>query len=68
MNLNNADKNMRLRAQITNQKLKQNAQTQDADGMQAFFCVKNDAISGYISTTVRLMRREVPSPRPPYFR
>ena len=29
----NAGKNMWMRAQIANQKLKQNAQTQDADGM-----------------------------------
>ena len=37
MQSNNAGKNMWLRAQTANQKLKQNAQTQDADGMQDFF-------------------------------
>ena len=31
----NAGEDMWLRAQTANQKLKQNAQTQDADGMQA---------------------------------
>ena len=35
MKPNNAGKGIWLRAQATNQKLKQNAETQDADGMQA---------------------------------
>ena len=35
MTSNNVDKDMKLPAQTTNQKLKQNAQTQDANGMQA---------------------------------
>ena len=33
MKPNNAGKDMRLRAQTANQKLKQNMQPQDADGM-----------------------------------
>ena len=37
MKPNNAGKNMSLRAQTTNQKLNQNAQTQDIYGMQVFF-------------------------------
>ena len=41
---------MCLRAQIANQDLKQNAQTQDADGVQTFFCVMCDTVRGYIST------------------
>ena len=39
MKPNNAGKNMSLRPQTANQKFKQNSQTQDADGMQAFFSV-----------------------------
>ena len=35
MKLNNAGKVMRQRAQTSNQKFKENTQTQDADGMQA---------------------------------
>ena len=34
MKRNNADKDMWQRAQTANKKFKQNAQTQDADGMQ----------------------------------
>ena len=44
MKPNNADKNIWLWAQTANQKLKQNAQTQDADGLQAFFCVIYDTV------------------------
>ena len=47
MKPNKADKNMWLRDQIANQNQKQNAQTQDADGMQAFFCVIYDTVRGY---------------------
>ena len=39
MKPNKADRNLWLWAQITNQNLKQNAQTQDADGRQVFFSV-----------------------------
>ena len=42
------DKDVWLRAQTANQKLKQNAQTQDADGMQALsviYITQLDAIS-----------------------
>ena len=35
MKPSNGGKNLRLRAQTSNQKLKENAQTQDADGGQA---------------------------------
>ena len=45
---NNSGKDMWLLAQTANQKLKQNAQTQDVDGMQAFpvLYIKNsEAIS-----------------------
>ena len=34
---NDADKNLWLQAQTLNQKLKENAQTHEADGRQAFF-------------------------------
>ena len=37
MKPNNAGKNIWLRAQTANQNFTQNAQTQDADGMQVFF-------------------------------
>ena len=37
MKPNNAGKEMWLRVQTVNQKLKQNAQTQDGDGMQTIF-------------------------------
>ena len=36
MKPNNAGKNIGMRAQTLNQKLKQNTQTQDFDGKQAF--------------------------------
>ena len=49
---NNAGKNIWLRAQTASQKLKQNAQTQDADGMQDFFYVINDTVTGLISTII----------------
>ena len=39
MKPDNAGKKVCLRAQTLNQKLNQNAQTQDAVGKQAFFCV-----------------------------
>ena len=45
---NNADKYMWLRAQILNQKLNLNTQTQDVDGMQAmsvFYMIQKEAIS-----------------------
>ena len=50
MKPNNAGKNIWMRAQTLNQKLKQNAQTQNVDGRVAFFCVIYDTIKGYIST------------------
>ena len=37
MKPNNSGENMWLRAEAANQNLKQNTQTQNADGMQAFF-------------------------------
>ena len=39
MKPNNSGKNMSLRAQTTIQKLNHKAQTQDVEGMQAFFSV-----------------------------
>ena len=44
----NGGKNMWMWAHTANTKLKQNAQTQDADGMQIFFCVIYDTVRGYI--------------------
>ena len=52
---NIAGKNIRLRAQTLNQKLKQNAQTQDDDGVQAFFYVIYDTFRGHISTLILFM-------------
>ena len=54
MKPNNAGKNKWLRAQTLNQKLK-NAQTQDADGGQAFFCVIYDTVRGHTSTLLVLI-------------
>ena len=39
MKANNAGKNMGLRAETANQKLKKSELTYYADGMQSFFCV-----------------------------
>ena len=55
MKPNNAGKNMWLRAQTTNRKLKQNAQVQEVDGMQYFFFVKYDTVRGYNSTKMLLV-------------
>ena len=66
MKPNKAGKNMWLRAQIVNQNLKQNAQTEDADGMQTFFCVIYDTALGNISTLILLIG--APSPPPLRFR
>ena len=63
---NKAGKNMWLRARIANQNLKQNVQTQDADGMQAFFCVTYDTARGNISTPILLIGSSVP-PAPTLF-
>ena len=46
----NAGKTIWLRAQTLKQKSKRNAQTQDADGSQAFFCVLYDTFRGHIPT------------------
>ena len=48
MKPNKAGKNMWLRAQIANKKLKQNTQTQGADGVQTSFWVIYDTVRGYI--------------------
>ena len=50
MKLNNAVKDMCLRTQNANQKLKQNEQTQDVDGMQALPVLFMKIVKGYIST------------------
>ena len=63
----NAGKNMWLRAQTAKQKLKQNAQIQDGDGVQAFFCVINDSVRGEISPTVLLVGGGASSHQPPTF-
>ena len=55
MTPNYAGKDIWLRAQTLNQKLRQNAQTRNADGKQAVFCVINDTFGGHISTLILLM-------------
>ena len=51
MKPSNAGKDMYLRVQTTNQKLKQHARTQYANGMQAVsFCYITDRARGYILT------------------
>ena len=45
---NKAGKNKWLWAETANQNLKQNAQTQDAYGMQAFFRVIYDTVTSHI--------------------
>ena len=63
---NNAGKNIWLGAQTANRKLKQNVQTQDANGMQAILCVIYDTVRGYISTITVLIEwgwgSELPAP------
>ena len=66
MKPNKANENMWLRAQISKQNLKQNPQTQDADGMQTFFCVIYDTVRGYISALTLLIG--APSSKPSRFR
>ena len=50
---------MRLRAEITNEKLTQDQQSQDADGMQAMsvFDIIYTIVRGYISSIKCFMRR-----------
>ena len=55
MKRNNAGKNMWLRAQTTNQKYKQNVQTQDTGGIQAYLYVTYDTVKGYVSTIILLI-------------
>ena len=55
MQPNNAHKNIWLSAQTLNQKLKENAQTQDAYGRQAFLCVIYDIFRAHISTLILLL-------------
>ena len=57
MKPNNAGKNMWLRVQTVNQKLKHNAPTQGADDVLAFSCVMHDTVRGHISTILLLIRR-----------
>ena len=61
MKPNKAGKHMWLQAQVANQNMKQNGQTQDADGMQAFFCIIYDAVRGYISTPILLIGDSEPT-------
>ena len=63
MKLNNAGKNMWLWIQTANKKLKQNAQTQDADDMQGVFCVICDS---HFSTKILLING-APIPHPATF-
>ena len=56
MKLNKSAKYMWLRAQTLNQKLKHNAQAQDAGCRQAFFCVLFYTFRGHISTSILLIR------------
>ena len=68
MKPNNTGKNKLLQAQTVNQKLNHNAQTQDADRMQAFFCVIYDTVRGCISTIILLIEGgEVRALRPQSF-
>ena len=46
-----------LRAENLNEKVKQTAQTKDADGMPAFFCVTFYTVRGRISTIKLLIRK-----------
>ena len=55
MKPSNAGTGMWLWAQTANQNLKQNVQIQDADVMQAFFCVIFDTVRGYNSTVILLV-------------
>ena len=68
MKPNNAGKNRWLLAQTANQKLNQNAQIKDIDGIQTVFCVIYDTVRGYIATLILLVGGEgAPSPQPPKF-
>ena len=53
MNPNNAGKDMWLWAQTANQKLKENGQTQGANGMQALSVLCMTQLDGYILTIIR---------------
>ena len=57
---------MWLRGQFVNHNLRQNAQIQDADSMQAFFCVINDTLRCYISTKNTISSAGAASPKAPY--
>ena len=65
MEPNNASINLWLLAQTANQKMKQNSQIQDADDMQAFFCVKFDTVMAFVSTII-LSEVVVSEPRAPF--
>ena len=52
-----------MRAQTLDQKSKQNAHTQDADGRQAFFCAIYDTFRGHISTLILLKGGSEPPSR-----
>ena len=62
MKPNNVGANIWLRARTLNEKFKKDAQTQDADGRQAFFHVIHNTFRGHISTSILLIG-QAPSPR-----
>ena len=68
MKPNNAGKNRWLRAQTATQKLKRNAQIQDADGMQGFFLVIYRTVRGNVSTIILLVGGKLRATRPLRFR
>ena len=51
----NAGKDMCLRTQTANRKLKQNAQTQDVVDMQALPVLYMNKVKGYVTTILRFM-------------
>ena len=65
MKPNKVGKNMWLPAQIAYQNLKQNAQTQDADGMQIFYTLYLTEVEANISK--RILRIGGSEPQTPTF-
>ena len=66
MKASNAGKVMLLRAQITNQNLKQNAETQDVYRHASLVCIIYDTVTGYISTIIHFMGWVVSEPSAPH--
>ena len=59
---------MWLRAQTANLEMKENAQTRDADGVQASFCVIYDTVRTFISTRILLIGEGLQAPSSLRFR